>query len=181
MAINKSLSSAQVDKFRNELASRITKANSAFREANAGYADIVLNLDDLAALVPFAARDKQRDISGDVDFAKLRTDYVLAGRDTTTLDLLTIRTEKAVPEDSKFKLSAYVGVKTYNADGTIRQIGYQDPEDSNPPLNRIISADGSKGMVLRKKGLMQLMTAEDIKKFVEGIVPSFEDYFVMFF
>jgi len=178
------LSNAQVSKVRSEINARIKAANADFRAANPEYADIALNMDDVKIIAALASNSdgslqRDGDIARNRDIAKLRADYVAKGRDTTTLNVLTIKTEKDISEDGKFTMQPYLGAKRYRVDGQIWKSGYQVADDVEPK-NRFVSADGSTFQVLRANGLFQLMSDAEIDDYTDNMPVDFETYFQLF-
>lgn len=177
------LSKAQISKARDEIADKMLTARRDFVLGNADYKDIVLDTDDIRVLKAFTDGKTGDDLTKDKDIAKLRIDYVKDGRSTATMDLLTVKTEKDIPEADKYQGAAWLGVKRYKADGSIWKRGYGDPELAwdTPTSNRFIGADGSDFQVLRAKGLLQLMTEDEIADFCDNVDVNFDMYFRLFF
>ena len=165
------LTVAQQEKAQDKIGKLIKAANKAFRVANPDYADIEVNSDD-AKIVGALKGD-------DAAIAKLRIDYVMAGRDTATLDLLSVKTESNIDEGKKYKMTPYLGAKRYRFDGSTWKEGCQLPDDEEP-VNTFKGLDGRNFQVLRGSGLFQLMSDADIDAFTPKLDIDFETYFNLF-
>lgn len=184
------LSKAQIAKARNFFLDAFKAAKAEFIAANTGYKDIVLNMDDVRVVKAYAAKADGRylqdgELMADKEIAKLRIDYVQSGRSTETLDLLTVKTEKDIPEDKKFQMIPYLPAKRIKVDGTAWKKGYSDPELSYSgaePANRFIQNGTSETFqVLRAQGLFQLMSDDEIEDFVSEMDIDFDTYWKLFF
>lgn len=172
------LTSKQTDKARAKLADNMKKASADFRTANPSYKDIAVNMDDarfLASIADGADYDKK--------VAELRIKYVMEGRDTSTLDLLSVKTEENVADSEKFIMTPYLPAKKYKKDGSIWKSGYQAADGSTDKRNKFITASGSRSdtfMVLRAKGLFQLMSDAEVDAFVKDYPVDLDLYVELF-
>jgi hypothetical protein len=171
-------------------------ARRAFVAAHPEYKDAVLNQDDvryLASLATSADAPDRLSLSDATAKAieKTRHDFVLAGRDVSTLDILATRTEKAVPEAAKYAMLPWLGAKRYSLSGQVYKAGYQDPEamDRETPNAFLTSGVGafqvprSEGafQVLRSKGIFQLLSEDEISDFTKSLDIGFDLYFSLFY
>lgn len=188
------LTKVQVEKARDVIKSKMLEARDQFIADNSGvYVDLVLDADDVRVVKALAAKDKpgrdgyEYETDGDLaknrDLAKLRMDFVTNGRSTTTLDLLTVKTEKDVPEENKFRMAPWLPAKRIRVDGTVWKRGYGDPElaYSAPTSNRFLDGAGGSWQALRTKGLFQLMTPAEIEDFAAKLDVGFDLYFGLFY
>ena len=170
-----------------KIESLILAARKAFMAAHPEYKDAVLNRDDVRYLASLATSPEEGDRLSLSDatakaIEQTRHDFIIAGRDASTLDILATRTEKSVPEAAEYTMLPWLGAKRYSLSGKVYKRGYQDPEamDGDTP-NEFIAADGAIFQVLRSKGIFQLLTEDEIKDFVESLNIGFDLYFSLFY
>jgi hypothetical protein len=162
-------STAQVNTTRAAIARKIKAANQRFRMDNLDYTDIELDSADVAWL--------RVNGSDESKVADKMLEFAQSGRPLDTFRLLTVKTEKDVPASSKHEVTYYLGCKKYRSDGFVKCMGFQSPADADEPFNRFVSTDGeSTFMVLRSKGLLQLMSDTEIDTFVSGLVITLDLY-----
>jgi hypothetical protein len=169
----------QITKARAKLAKNIKDANAAFRTKNPTYVDITVDMDEVRLIAAIDAKFT-KDEDRDLEYAKIRMDFVTQERSTDTIDLLTVKTEKNIGEEDKFTVPAYVGAKRYRRDGSVWNSGYQTPFDTTSPVNKFIKADGSDFQMLRSIGLFQLMSDAEIDALVAGVDLNLDLYFQLF-
>ncbi len=192
MAAMLNLTQDQIKKTRDALKTKMLAAREAFVDANPEYEDYILDLDEVRAVTAFAAKngsvdDLQRDgeLMANKDIAKMRLDAIRDGRSVRTIDLVTVKSEKNVPAEDKFRMTAWLPAKRYKVDGSVWKAGFQDPfrTEFTETTNAFVGAGGfgaGRFQVLRAKGLFQLMSEAEIENFAKEFPVDFELYFQLF-
>ena len=167
----------QVKKARDKLAGNMAKANTEFRDSHAEYRDVELNADDVRLIAVLDGDDEKTQ--------QVRMQFVLAGRDTATIDLVSVKTESNVAEDDKFIMVPYLAAKRYRYNGSVWKTGYGNPcgpssDSSMASKNSFIALDGSTFQVLRAKRLFQLMSDQEIMDYTAQVEVTPDLYFQLF-
>ena len=180
---NAQLSNAQIAKVRDFIAKQMKKARKQFVEVNGDYHDIVIDRDVQLLVKALTDGKRSQELALDVELAKMR--FTLASEcnaGLATFDLLTVKTEKDLSEDEKFRMTPWLPVKRYRADGTVWMRGFCDPDldFDDPRANRFVTAGHDTFNALRAKGLLQLMSDAEIDEFASEFVVTFDIYFQLF-
>lgn len=174
------LTSAQEAKAREKLLKNMLDARESFVSANPDYEDIAVDLND-ARVLKGLPKDKDGN-PVEAEIAAVRKDFIIAGRSTATLDILSVKSEKDTSEEGKFKMIPFLGAKRYRYDGSVWKRGFQSPVLGKEPYNKFVTdGTGMNSMMLRSKGLFQLMSEDEIKDFVASFPLDFNLYFQLFF